>query len=518
MDQIQFEGMASFEMHDTAWQFFNSPAQTRVIIKGNQGGGTRVCMHDLGMRLMKIHPAEDKNRLQAPIRCVSKTLPKSDEDEENQQYVELKKILPPEMILKDLTHRLNHMTIKDPHGGSPNKVEFMSKKQDIDAFMSVQRQAVYQDEEIERIKWDENQMRLLRYNGDTTLTLTPVRGLDWTYDQIWKRARVVYRSDVICEKFGYPKVEEFESDNDIAIFCWATDDNPAMDKFAVKRIFQGFDEERDADELAMRRYGVFKQVSGRIYKAFDRAIHVLPYDDYWNPDQFMHYWHYRIIDYHPHKPWYVTWAALSDKQELFVWNEWVASHEKATVIDLRDIIKEKSLLSEHDENNRRTIVDPLARMTQPDPDRRGYSELSIFDHLQRGEFGLRRVQTADTRNSANQGRMNVRTRLKNALECGVPENNVVEADDHRYDPKYGGYLPTIWFLNHLKGHIEHFMNWREMEWKTEQAKAEHEAKRPTERWSDFCRNIEFLCGTDPIFYHTSDLNTYEPRAWFRRAS
>ena len=262
-----------FEQHKTLSRFLVSYADIRALFCGNQAGKTRAMMEDVKMRLLGTHPVGKRNRIEDPIRCVSKCLPKNDEDEENQMYVEFKKIFPPNLIKKDITFRTNHMILRDPKGGSDKKLEYMSKKQEIDAFMAVQRSALYQDEEIDRRKWDECQARLLipgskGQGGDTVIGLTPVRGLDWTYDSVWRRACKIFRSDTIVEKFKLPEIEETDTGSNIEAFCWATDENPLMDEKSIDRIFGDID---DPDEYAMRRYGIFRQVTGRIYKSFEKG-------------------------------------------------------------------------------------------------------------------------------------------------------------------------------------------------------------------------------------------------------
>lgn len=483
-----------FKWHPVALQYLNSDASVRGIIKGNQGGGTAVTTMDAILRLLGLHPVERRNVLNKPVRFVSKCLPKNDEDEENQQYVEFKRRFPAELVKKDITARSSTMIVRDPMGGSDRKVEFLSKKQDIDAFMSVQRSAYYQDEEIERVKWDENQMRLLAEGGDTTITLTPVRGLDWTYDEIWQRARKIIRSKTIHDQFGFPMVEKPGNDTEIEIFCWATDDNPVMDKSSVDRIFGEID---DPDELAMRRYGVFRQVSGRIYKSFDKSIHVVPYDKVFDENLFRNFWHFRMIDYHPQKPWNVSWVAVSPTHEWFVWNEFEAVHDRCVTTELRDAIKSKSLLEEDDPYNRMTLVDPLAKVAQAN------TGFSVFDDLSRGVDGLRRCQAADTkttmeREGQTSGRMNIRKRLKNSLDAGIPGNNLRKGE--LPDPRYGDYHPTIWFLDNCRGHIEHFHSWRYVDYQMEHVKAVKTTKRESEKWSDYPKNIEFLGVLNPVFY------------------
>jgi hypothetical protein len=281
-------------------------------------------------------------------------------------------------------------------------------------------------------------------------------------------------------------LEKSGSNDDIEVFCWATDDNPVMDLNTINNLFSHVD---DQDELAMRRYGVFRQVSGRIYKSFDSKVHVHPFDKYFDPSLFQRYWHYRVIDYHPGKPWYVTWVAISPQNEWFVWQEHLAYHDHKTDFDIRDDVKSMSLLNEDEEFNRATLIDPLSKVRQQNT---GYS---VFDDISMGEHGLRRLTPADTKNQ--QGRMNIKMRLKNALQCGVPGNNL-----HKNEPdiRYGRYLPTIWFLDNCTGHIEHFRSWRYVDWKQENVKAVKVVKRESEKWSDYCRNLEFLGALNPVWY------------------
>jgi hypothetical protein len=500
-----FDGLMQYKWHPLALKYLNSKASIRVIITGNQAGKTTCAMMDATYRMLGIHPVESRNVLKHPIRCVSKSLPKSDADQENAQYVEIRRRYPPDQIKKDVTARSPMMTVKSLKGVE-HKIEFMSKNMDIEAFMSVQRSAYYQDEEIEKIKWDECQMRLLSCGGDTTLTLTPVRGLDWTYDHIWCKARNIYRSEAVCKATGLPAHERNSFGRDIDVFVWATDDNPIMKKEDVDRIMEEVGANDDDDTLVMRRYGVFRQVSGRIYKLFDRQLHGLDPDKYFLPDEWRRkrFWFYRIIDYHPTKPWYVSFVAVTPEHEWFVWNELVLRHDTTTTRELRDTIKRESMIDEDSEYNRRTLIDPLAVMKQPN------SGFSPKEDLERGEDGLRRVEAADTKNE--QGRMNIKHRLKNAIACGKPFNNAVRKEP---DPRYGIYLPTIWLMNSCRGHIEHMQNWRSIEYSTEAAKAVHDDKRIIQKWSDFCRNLEFLGALDPVWFPL-DAQEYEADTrWFQ---
>ena len=95
--------------------------------------------------------------------------------------------------------------------------------------------------------------------------------------------------------------------------------------------------------------------------------------------------------------------------------------------------------------------------------------------------------------------MNIKMRLKNASECGKPGNNYKKHGEP--DLRYGLYRPTIWFMDNCKGHIEHLNSWRYIDFKQEHVKAVKTVKRESEKYSDYCRNLEFLGALNPVFYH-----------------
>jgi hypothetical protein len=75
-------------------------------------------------------------------------------------------------------------------------------------------------------------------------------------------------------------------------------------------------------------------------------------------------------------------------------------------------------------------------------------------------------------------------------------------------------LPTIWFLDNCKTHIEHFKSWRYVDYKLEHVKAVRVVKRTSEKYNDFPRNMEYLACLNPIFY-TPKKEEYEPRIIFQ---
>jgi len=63
----------------------------------------------------------------------------------------------------------------------------------------------------------------------------------------------------------------------IVIVMAATDDNPTLETETIDKLFATFGDEEIVD---IRRYGLFKQISGRIFKQFDKRTHVISKDKY----------------------------------------------------------------------------------------------------------------------------------------------------------------------------------------------------------------------------------------------
>jgi hypothetical protein len=505
----KYVGILAVKPHPTLVAYLKSRAFIRCIFKGNQGGGTQATAgYDAPLRILGLHPVAERNNLMdKPIRFVSKVVPEDKDDEDNQQYVCMRSVFGPMgAIVKNITARNKTMHIRNIRGYGPPvfKAEFMASTQELDAFMSVQRSAYYQDEEIEKNKWNESIKRLMKAGGDVSVSVTPVKGLDWMYDSLWCKAQLVVRSSTVCAKFGYPAVDITGKRTGIECFQWATDDNPGISKEAIDQIFENFD---DADELAMARYGVFKQVSGRIYKSFDKRVHVLPFDDWFSEDLFRTYWQYRVIDFHQKKPWYVTFAAVTPTHEWFVWQEIVASHDNRTTYELRDEIKDKSLLDEDTEFNRATLIDPLSKVEQ------GNTGMTTFSDLETGENGLRRLEAADTKGSPVHGREHIKMRLRNSIICGHPGNNVIN-DPTKEEARFGLYRPTLWILDSCPKHIEQIEGWRYVDYVQERVRATRTTKRESEKNQDFCRNLEFLGSHNPAYWAMTE--TEDTGYWDRR--
>lgn len=140
-------------------------------------------------------------------------------------------------------------------------IEFMSQEQDLDAFAAQALHRVHFDEEPlyeagMRI-FNECQARLMDFDGDTLITMTPLLGMSWVYDKLylpWERGGT----------------------EDTLVVSVSIHDNPHNNERGVQRFLTKLatlsKEEREA-----RQYGRFVAFEGLIYPEFDPlGEHVLP--------------------------------------------------------------------------------------------------------------------------------------------------------------------------------------------------------------------------------------------------
>jgi len=513
-----FSGFLSFKYTWAFKKFINCAQKVLLLIYGNQGGKTSGTAFNYVLRILGYHPIPEKNvvyyecenghtvspykmptdsiclkchkdlklhkRSSRVFRFCSQTLPgqSANTDEEghsaevkNTQYPEFKKWLPPSLIKKDITARNASMVIKDIYGGPDILVEFISYNQSTQSTAGVQRLSIWCDESPTVEFYEEQLPRLIAEDGDIIFTYTPVDRSSWLFDEFYQKAEIYYRSKAVCDYLAaegteVPAEEKIDTSYSIAVIMAATDDNPTLKISAIDAMFNHID---DPAVISIRRYGIFKQLSGRIFKDFDYNAHVIDANK-WFPEGMPYDWvHARGIDFHPQTPWACGLIALSSTNEAFIWGELNISPERYTT---REIAHELAIKS-RDYKFRLSLVDPLSQATKKD-------NVTIKDDLNT-EFRRLKAegigtggywQSWDTK--GEKGRDAIRERLKNSLEVKYPYNNKVIKDGKII------HLPTLWILSSCPLAAKFMRNWRWMEWADARSYMTKDAKnQPEQKWS-----------------------------------
>lgn len=445
------------------------PHLTIGIFSGNQAGKTSSVAEHYFLRTQGMHPIENKNRLAKKIRCMSSSLPESADAEEgdNTQYLELKKRIPRELIVKDITARNQNLVIRSPiHGKSI--FEFRSSKQELQDVGKIQLSSVWHDEETPKGHREECKMRLLAERGDEVFSLTATNPFTYVFDEVYERAQFIFRTSTIAKKFNLPQVEHRKIKSDIAVIQMATDDNPIMDKGTIERIFRDI---TDPDEYLLRRYGIFKQISGRVHKTYNPQTTYISFQKYFPNGIPKKWFHARGIDYHESRvPWSIGWLSASPEDEWFLWKEFHPAIDGPNAYNTYEIAKAIARKSD-DYKFDCNLIDPLANKKQANTLFSTTDDLNrYFDEIyrQEGLGGPCFWQGWDTKGTT--GRSEIAKRFKNANRVGVPFNNKV-VDKGRVT-----YLPTAWICDTCPKFHKSVMSWCFGEWVSSQSKAVNDPK------------------------------------------
>jgi hypothetical protein len=466
-----FQGFLKFQNTEQSIVLSKLNFKTIALFAGNRSGKTRTVAQDYAKRWLGIHPIEWKNKI-TKVRCISSSLPESSDADQtdNAQYIELKNVIPPEMIVKDVTARSGNLVVKRPVevSSKPLIFEFRSSKQELQDLGKINISSLWHDEETPQDKRIECKARLVQEDGDEIFTITTSNPFSYVYDDVFLQASYIYRTKTVSGHTGEPRQEYPQGNSNIACIFMATDDNPILDIAAIDRIFEDI---TDPVEIDLRRYGVFKQVSGRVHKTYDPKICYIPFEKYFTsgiPDLWLHC---RGIDYHQSRiPWSIGWLSCSDENEWFLWHEFHPAIDGPKAYNTFEIVKAIARKSE-DYEYKVNLIDPLANTTQANSGYTTTDDINRYFKLLRETEGLGRKcywEGWDTKNTI--GRNAISMRFKNAVVCGKPFNNRVKEHGQTI------YLPTLWICDTAPNFHNSVMNWRYGEYVTSNTKAVNDPK------------------------------------------
>lgn len=340
--------------------FHKSEAKSRLYIGGNRSGKTTAAVVEDIYWLRGNHPC--RKVPEGPIRG---RVVGVDFLQGVQKIIipEFKRWMPPSLLKNgswDDSYSRELRTLTLTNG---SMVEFMSYDQDTDKFAGTSRHFCHYDEEPPEHVFNECNARLVDTNGDWWISMTPVEGMTWIYDKVYKPGTENPNSGVLVVEADML-------------------DNPHISPEAAERFLSGLDE----SERKAREHGTFVSLGGRVYKEFSRETHVI--SPYIPPKE----WEWYIsLDHGFNNPTAVLWHAVSPDNEVITFGEHYASG---------------MLISEHAEVIHATnkafgkepevwVADPALAQTQ------GVTGVSIFsEYADRGCYfapGNNNVQTGVAR-------------------------------------------------------------------------------------------------------------------------
>jgi hypothetical protein len=471
---------------------------------GNQGGKTWDFAYMYFLRTMGIHPINRLNYLARKIRCVSPSLPIAggNDEQDNTQYLELKKMIPPELIEKDITARSQLLVVRRPDG-SKTIFDFKSHSQELQVFGRIQLSSCWHDEETPQDKRDECKMRLLAEGGDELFSLTPTNALTYTYNEIWLRAEEIYRTPIIQKKFNLPERSFQNKGSGIGCVQMASDDNPTLNKETIDFLFSHI---TDPDELAMRRYGIFKQMTGRIHKTYDPGSCYIDFNKIFD-NGIPHNWMFAIgIDYHESRiPWSIGWVACSPENEWFLFQEAHPAIDGSNAYNTYEIAK-LILRKSGDYRYSVSLIDPLAAHKQPNTGTSPKDDLNRHIATIRRDEGIGNdmyFEGWDTK--GKHGRNEISMRFKNSARCGKPFNNIVKENGKITR------LPTLWISHDCPQFNKSILTWCYGEHVSSNVKAVNDRKQVPQQKNSHDNMVLEALGKDVRLVNSSFLINNPPR-------
>ena len=167
------------------------------------------------------------------------------------------------------------------------------------------------DEEPPKHIYNECQARLIDTNGDAYLTMTPVEGMSWVFDDIYTPGK--------------------NGNNDIEIIEIEMSENPYISKESSRRYLASLDPE----ERKARERGEFVAMGGKVFKNFSKDIHIIP------PVVPPKDWEWYVsLDHGYNNPTAMLWHAVSKDNRIITFAEHYKSEmtvpEHAQIFHLRN--------------------------------------------------------------------------------------------------------------------------------------------------------------------------------------
>jgi phage terminase large subunit-like protein len=202
----------------------------------------------------------------------------------------IEKVIIPEINRWMPKHMIHHYDVESRtmYLKNGSTIEFMSYDQDVEKFESASRHWIWFDEEPPEDIYKACRMRVMDTRGDIWMTMTPMNGLTWVYDQIYEQAGL-----------------------NTSIKAWIFDSlkNPYISKEEIEEICKGLSEQ----DIEARIHGNFVQLSGLIYREYTPDIHFI--QAFKIP---AHWGRVQAIDPHPRLPTVAVYLSVCPKQQFIM--------------------------------------------------------------------------------------------------------------------------------------------------------------------------------------------------------
>lgn len=311
--------------------FHTSGARGKLFIGGNRSGKTVGGACEAVWWLTGTHPYRRTPPPPVRGRCVTVDIIEG-----------LEKIVKPEIARWMPKSELVNGSWEDSYSkeyrtltlANGSTLEFLTYEQDVEKHAGTSRHFIWFDEEPPKDIYVENMLRLLDTGGSWWITMTPVEGMTWVYDDVYIKARTD------------PNLKVIEVDTTM---------NPHLNPGDIDIVMSGLSE----DEKKARIHGRFVQRGGLIYKTFGKSNIVKPIIPL-ELDQ-KEWLHFAGMDHGLNNPTAWLWGACDREGRVVIYDEHYQSglvvSEHARIVHERN--KDHRLIPSYN------VGDPSIRNTDP---------------------------------------------------------------------------------------------------------------------------------------------------------
>lgn len=291
-----------YRPHAKQVDFHTNQCRGRLYIGGNRSGKTVGGVVEDIWRLRGKHPYRP-----VPSAPVRGRLVTTSYTEGVKQVIipEFQKWLPPSELVNGSwtdSYNTSDRLLTLANGST---IEFMSYDQQLDKFAGTSRHFIHFDEEPPKAIFNECKMRLLDTAGDWYITMTPVEGMTWVYDDVYEPGLV--------------------PGSNIGVIEIDTAQNPYVSALEIEEVMSGLDDE----EKKARKQGKFVQIGGLVYKKFT-ADHVMPALTENQLNKIKTWTHYASMDHGFNNPTCWLFHAVSPKGFVVTYDE---IYDNETIIE-----------------------------------------------------------------------------------------------------------------------------------------------------------------------------------------
>jgi phage terminase large subunit-like protein len=297
-----FPDINSYVPHSKQRRFHSADKRIRLYIGGNRSGKTTGGIVEDIWWLTRTHPYQ-----RIPNRPIAGRIVSVDFLNGIEKIIkpQLKQWLPPSQLRGGTWTDAYEASTRTLYLENGSFVELMSYDQDLDKFAGTSRDFVHFDEEPPQSIYNENRARLIDRKGHLWITMTPVEGMTWVYDDIYEKGIL--------------------GDEHVSVVEVDMAENPYLDQSEVKIFLDGL----DSDERDARGHGKFVQMGGLVYKAFNPQIHII---DEIDPKELVgsQYSRYMSLDHGFNNPTSAHWHAVDRDNRAITFDE---HYEAGQIID-----------------------------------------------------------------------------------------------------------------------------------------------------------------------------------------